>query len=231
MIRTFQDQTFRGFHDRNSGALFSGIEFRKCSFIGCGISTTLNPRLRTTVKDLKMIGCEQRGCIVHAAIFEDITIEDLVTNGLMQSWAAVYKHVVFEGKIDRIMISDCVSPGVATPLDQMAFDQENNAFYASVDWALDLSKANFVECDIRGVPSHLIRRDPDTQIVIKRERLLDGAWRQLDLSGTYWGTAIQLFLKRGHPDRVLVAPKRHKKYRQLLQGLQILRESGIAEPE
>ncbi len=34
-----------------------------------------------------------------------------------------------------------------------------------------------------------------------------------------------------YPDIVLVAPKRHRKYRDLLDGIRLLREAGIADPD
>jgi len=36
-------------------------------------------------------------------------------------------------------------------------------------------------------------------------------------------------LKDGEPALVLVAPKRNKKFRELLDGLKMLRDSGVAE--
>jgi len=85
--------------------------------------------------------------------------------------------------------------------------------------------------DIRGIPAHLIRRDPETQIVVKRENALEGKWRALDLENTYWQVAIDFMLEREDPDVVLVAPKRARNFKDLLRGLQLLREAGVAEPD
>jgi hypothetical protein len=117
------------------------------------------------------------------------------------------------------------------PARQQAFADANAAYYRTVDWALDISEAEFIGADLDGVPARLIRRDPASQVVITREKTLEGRWRQLDLSATHWATRIACFLRAGHPDLVLVAPKRSRSYRRLLEGLQRLRDAGVAEPE
>jgi hypothetical protein len=129
------------------------------------------------------------------------------------------------------MISPAVAPGSATQRQQNAFDEANAAYYAGVDWALDVSEAEFEEVDIRRVPARLIRRDPKTQVVVTRERAMEGRWRELDLSKTDWAGWIDMFLKDGDSDLVLVAPKRDRKYRDLVDGLKALRDAGVAEPD
>ncbi len=130
------------------------------------------------------------------------------------------------------MVSSALPPGVdglAPEEQQRVFDQANSQFYASVDWALDLTEAEFEECDVRGVPGRLIRRDPSTQVLVTRDAAITGRWRSLDLTGTYWATALDLFLESQMPDIVLVAPKRNKNFRLLAEGLQKLRDCGVAE--
>ena len=80
------------------------------------------------------------------------------------------------------------------------------------------------------MPGNLIRRDSASQVVVRREKAIEGTWRRLDLSKTHWATSLEFLLRRGDPDVVLVAPKRHRKYRDLLDGLRMLRDAGVAEP-
>jgi hypothetical protein len=77
----------------------------------------------------------------------------------------------------------------------------------------------------------LIRRDPATQVVVTRDKAMQGTWRNVDLSGTHWATSLQFMLNRGDEDIVLVAPKRHRKFKVLLDGLKRLRDAGVAEPD
>ena len=228
--QVFEKQEFARFYDRDSGRTFSEIEFRKCSFLSSAISITRKPELRSTVRDVRLIQCEQRGCALEAAIVEDVLVDGFKTNGLFQTWGAVFKHVTLRGKIERVMISPYVAPSIATEKQQRAFDEANAAYYAGVDWALDISEAEFEEIDIRRVPARLIRRDPETQVVVTRERAMEGGWRNLDLSKTDWAGYIDLFLKDGDAELVLAAPKRDRKYRDHLDGLKMLRDAGVAEP-
>lgn len=231
MTKTFDRQEFRSFHDRNSGRVFADLCFKYCRFVSCSVSTTLNPRKRSIVQNICFYGCEVRGCMINPAIVEDVLISSLKTHTLLQTWGAVFKHVKLEGNIGRIMISPFIAPGVAKPHQQAAFDKANAEYYQQVDWALDISEARFYECDIRGIPARLIRRDPQTQVVVTREKALLGEWRKLDLTRTFWSGWIELFLQEEALDVVLVAPKRHPKFNDLLDGLKMLRDAGVAEPD
>ena len=144
---------------------------------------------------------------------------------------AVFKHVTLKGKIERVMFSPAVAISKPDRKHQVLFDEANADFYASQDWALDIREGLFGECEIQGVPAHLVIRDPQTQVVVTRAKAARGDWRRLDLSKTHWATSLDFFLKSGEQDVVLVAPKRHRKYKQLLEGLMRLRDAGIAEPD
>jgi hypothetical protein len=230
---TFDRQSFHHLFDQDSARLFEDMVFKRCYFGGCGLSITRSPALRSTVRNISVISCEQRGSLIYGAVFDTVIVDGLKTNGLLQTWAAVFKHVTLRGKIGRVMLSNTVAPGVhgfAPVEEQEAFDKANSEFYASVDWALDLTEAEFDECDLRGVPGGLIRRDRATQVLVTRKAAISGRWRNVDLSKTYWPTALEFFIESGAPEIVLVAPKRNRKFQILLEGLQKLRDSGVAEP-
>jgi hypothetical protein len=231
MTTVFHDQEFKKFFDQDSRRTFSDLEFRNCRFINCRISITKNPRRRSTIRDVRLIGCETRMCGIEAAIIEDAVVDGLKTNYPLPIGGSVFKHVVLKGDIGRLMIDSTVLPGKLTEAEQEAFDEANAAYYASVDWALDISEARFRECDLRDIPAKLVRRDPATQVIVKREKALLESWRQLDLSSTYWATSLEIFLRRGSEDIVLVAPKSDPQYKRLLAGLMMLRETGVAEPD
>lgn len=227
-----ENQEFRRFYDQDSAKLFCDLEFRRCLFSNSALSITRDPKLRTTIRNVRLVDCEQESCSLRSAIVQDVEIDGLKTNGLFQTWGAVFQHVVFKGKIGEVMISPLIAPGRATAEEQRGFDAANEEFYSRIDWALDISQAEFEECDLRGgIPVKLIKRDPETQVVITRARALSGEWRKLDLAGTHWGVSVENLLMDGDQDKVLVAPKRSKKFKALLRGLQLLREAGVAEPD
>jgi len=233
MTRVFRDQLFRRFFDDDSRSVFEDVEFRHCSFESCVVSNTKDPALRSTVRRLQFIACDSSGFnSLGPAIIEDTTVDGLKVNDVLQTWGMVFKHVTLKGRIGRMMLSNCLFPSsTTTEAMQRAFEEANAAFYASVDWALDISEAEFQELSFRGIPGRLVRRDRETQIVVSRQKAMGGEWRKLDLDKTYWQVALELMLERGDEDVVLVAPKRAKDFKHLLRGLQLLRDAGVAEPD
>jgi len=249
MTHIFENETFSGFYEAgdhrarhvpDSGRpswyichSYESLEFRHCSFESCAISITRDPQKRSTFRNIRLIGCDVRGCAIDTAILEDIYVERLKTHNMLCCWGAVFKHVSLRGPVGKIMFNCAVATGTAKPEEQRAFDEANAVYYASVDWALDISEAEFEEGDIRGIPARLIRRDPESQAVVTREKALEGRWKTLDLSKTWYAHSMDLLLNElsNYPDIVLVAPKRHRKYRDLLDGIRLLREAGVAEPE
>ncbi|MCP4594813.1 MAG: hypothetical protein GY842_29130 [bacterium] len=236
MTRVFEKQTFVGFRDRDSRRTFTDIEFRRCTFVDGHVSITDDPALRSTIRRVRLIDCVRKrdpaglGC----PVIEDCLVENLKTEDLMLTWGAVFKHVTLKGRIGRIMLNNHVAPVASgTRAREQAFLDANAEYYATVDWALDISKAEFQECDIRGIPAHLIRRDPETQVVVTRERALTGRHRRLDFPDPIrlWPSWIDGFLEDGDPAVVLVAPKRSKHFRDLLIGLDMLRKVGVAEQD
>ena len=229
-MRILQNQKIESFRDRDSSSVFSNIEFIKCDFQGCALSITRDPALRTVVRGVKLTNCSQRGCTLHAAIVEDSIIEGFKTNGqLFQSWGAVFNRVTLQGDIDRIMVSGAVLPGVLGPDEQRSFDDSNDEYYKKVEWALDISKGNFKELCIRGVPGHLIRRDRETQVLVTREKALTMKWKKLEFRLGILPTSLDMFLQRQESSTVLVAPKRDKHFGDYLHDLNLLRKAGLAE--
>lgn len=228
-MKLYSEREFTDFYDRNSGKSFSDLEFRKCHFVNCAISITRDPRRRSKVSNVRFIDCEQHGCALETAIVEDVLIDGFKTNRLFQTWGAVFKHVVLRGKIGRLMTSPFVATGRGKSEEQKAFDEANFHYYSKADWALDISEAWFDEADLRGIPAKLIIRDPETQFILTQEKALKGIWREVDLSGTPWRIAIELFLNSGAEDEVFIAPKQNPRYRILLDGLWRLRDKGVFE--
>ena len=66
---------------------------------------------------------------------------------------------------------------------QGRFNKANAEHYKHVDWAIDISQANFsVECEIRSAPTNLIRRDAETQMITNRDLIMSSKWTESKLS-------------------------------------------------
>ncbi|MGC4006431.1 MAG: hypothetical protein QM811_26215 [Pirellulales bacterium] len=232
-MRLFQNESFDGgsFVDRDSAATFCDLEFRKCYFQGCVLSITGDPAFRTKVQNVKLVNCSQRGGALYSAVLEDVLVDGFKTHGLFQTFGAVFNRVVLKGKIDRLMLSTSVyqTQGVSEHLQ--SFHQANAEYYRNVEWALDISKAEFKELDVRGIPGHLIRRDPETQFLVTREKALQETWRSLDLQESIWSTAFWLLKQSSDQSTVLIAPKRHAKFQRYLADLKLMQSAGVIEPD
>lgn len=188
-----------------------------------------------------MRDCVALGCAIGSAVIEDVLVDGLLTPGRVPFFirGAAFRHVTLRGRFGGLTITgDARRPSMKGWDDadlRREIDAANATYYQSVDWALDISEIECEDLEIRGgIPSRLIRRDSATQVVITRERVLDGRWRDVDLSGTWWPTAIDMlanekYLDSGYPEKILVAPKLHPDFPRLLEGLRRLRAAGIAD--
>ena len=106
-------------------------------------------------------------------------------------------------------------------------------FYAATDWALYISRAEVLELEIEGVPADLIRRDPATQAIVRRRTVAGTSWQDtIPPWNEHWSAVIEMALdEESDDDIVLVAPKaaKKKKFQRLLDGIENLRDLGIAE--
>jgi hypothetical protein len=234
---------------------FSDLLLSECVFHGCRIGVPLiDPEApfhlhrhdlsrRPVLRNIEARRCELRGgnfgCALTAAVVEEVVLDDLMTDGLVQTWATVFNHVTLKGKIDRLMFSPFFSaeespyfaPGKPPSKFRQALDKANSDYYATVDWAIDIRDAEFKDFDCRGVPSRLVRRDPETQIMVTRERVL-ACGDAIAAGGTYWHGWLKLFLQDDfYNDAVLIAFKRSPKFKDLLAGIHQLRRAGVAEPD
>jgi len=173
-------------------------------------------------------------------VLSNVTISNLKTNDLFIVWCPYLNQVKLSGEIGKMKVNAAADTSTVGPMNkdkQRPFDDYRKQFYANVEWALDISEARFKEFGIRGVPARLIRRDPESQVLITRERALRVAtpgWEeQLDPANKLWPFMISLFLGDGDEDMVLVAPLGAAKAKRdlLLKGLQELRRIGLAEPD
>jgi len=227
-----ENRRFELLSDLELPKVLGGAVIRGCTFFACDFgATATTPAKRRKVKNVEVINCKTTNSTgIGSAIIEDVDIENLETSGPLFAWGAVYKHVRFRGRCGSFVLSS-LPPNAHTQRTEAAFKRANAAFYRGVDWALDISEAEFRDIDIRGVPADLIRRDPETQVVVRRANVerLQAKWRSLDLAGTPWAAMLDNVLAWGLEDTVFVAPKRQKHFRRWLAGLKLLRRTKVAE--
>jgi hypothetical protein len=138
--------------------------------------------------------CEVRKFPIGPALFRDITIENLKSDVIIV-YSALFDHVTFKGPCGNWMIHGSFLPSPPYRLPP-AYRDLWKQFYAHVDWAIDIHQAEFDDFDFRtgAVPARLVRRDPETQVVVTRERVMQGTWQKLDLDG-YTKVTLDLLIK------------------------------------
>lgn len=229
------------------------IVFQRCYFDNCSVRQAEHPEHRTIFRRVVFKNCRVWACNLDDVILEDVMVDGLRTGSgggriyPLKVTGARFTHVTLRGNVGGIIIAEAWSWFDHRPLWRQAFrrglppktrdrliNEANRAHYASVDWALDISEANFSSSPrIVGIPAGLIRRDPRTQVVVKRAKAttMQATWRSLDVSPWESELDLELRVRPDWPeDIVLVAARRSRRFREDVAGLERLREAGVAEP-
>lgn len=228
----YVERTFDGLGDH--GKLFGqrvleNMTFERCYFEGQWLSFVKRPPKRTIVRNVVLENCKAVGCTIGPAILDTIRVRNLKMDQTLQVWAAAFRRVKLEGRMPSLMVSPYFDPMlVGTPM-QYAFEEANRQFYSTVDWALDITEAEFPDVELRGIPARLIRADPEISAVVTRAKA--------EASDVWRDESVDLELRLGIDrmlescdDVVLVAATGHSRYGQLRTGLKRLLDLGVAEP-
>lgn len=230
-MKTYKNQVFTDLIDQDSFELFQNILFEKCEFKNCKLSQTENPENRSTVRNVEIEDCTMsNNCDTGCAIFENIEVDNLEIKGLLQFYGAVFKHIYFRGEVGKIFISNEIESSRADTIKE-SFASLNTKYYETVDWALDISRANFSDLEIWGIPSRLIIYDYKSQRIITREKAAAIKWDILDLKSDKFKSAVEKMLNADYEDIVLVAPRSGDDFEDLLHDLDLLTDAGYTEPE
>lgn len=219
--------------------LIEDLDLMKCSMESCCIANPRTPETRSIIRRVRLSSCSVSGCFVNGLIIEDSHIENLKKTGRIPLfvWGSVFRHVVICGRIaGGIIVNSCHQMDRFGGIDVSRWEQANLDYYRSCDWALDISKAVFtVMPALRGVPGRLVRRDPETQLLITRERANSTAWREsVDWSKgdrTWCQVTIDQMDLGGTDSTVFVVPKADRKFKELMVTADLMRRSGLAEPD
>jgi hypothetical protein len=230
----FANETFYSKIDRGGIGCIENLRFENCEFNNGGLSLTTSIDARTTVRNVELMNCRLNGCHCGPAIFEDVSVSGLETNDLVLLWGALFRRVTLRGSLGKFKLNLVVDTVDHSAKIQSPFDQFRERYYSEGVWALDIREAKFKEFEIRGIPSSLVLRNPESQVVVTRERALDEAWRyKVSPSNELWPFMIDMFLSDGEADRVFVVPMNapKKKRDTLMKQLDELREAGVTIPD
>lgn len=238
-MQTFVNETFDGLFDRNSGAVYSDFEFTNCTFHSCSLSLNAPPTRRTTVRRVIARHCstEISGGL-GPAVFEDVLVDTLSIRDQLRVNGGVFKHVItLCGTFGNLMLHNKYAPAFLN-LDGQdswgpAYAVANARYYEDVDWALDITRARFRDFDCRGIPTRLIRRDPETQVVLCRRRLEAIEWSRLDVGESDVLDVIRVHLEMIKDEDILLvaSAKSSRTLKTDVQAFEVLRREGLVESD
>jgi len=218
--RHFVKQAFSRLHYRGAAKL-EDAELTSCSFDGCKV-VCLDHRERVTVERVNAARCSEKSSTIRGMILRQCRITDLKSSGLLIVSSCLFDRVTLSGRFDRLMVTPTWAPETA------AFDAELAKEQSNVDWALDISETEAKALDIRGIPADLIRRDEETQALVRADIVREADWENVATGIARF--AILLMLERNQPSCVIVAPKRNKKkFAEVMLQISTLRKAGLAE--
>ncbi|WP_448132836.1 hypothetical protein [Stenotrophomonas rhizophila] len=167
-MKTFEGMNFKRKFD-DGGSTFSDASYTSCVFDNCGLSLCKRPDRMSVVSGLTVSECYVVNSEIGPAVFEDVVVNDLKTNPILLVWSSFFRRVKFSGRIGKLNFN--LRPwGFCTDSDVLSrFAEARSQFYAQTDWAIDISEARFLAFRCEGVPLHLIRRDPETQIILRKD--------------------------------------------------------------
>lgn len=223
-VTPLHDETFRNQKIIGAPRILGDVSLSRCTFTGSAVAQYDDPGFGLVIRNVESRRCRVDNSAVHGVRFESVLLEDLAVTSGIQLEACVFSEVVVRGNCGRIVTTP---PNYALSEEiRQKFVEGMRAAYRQIKWALDIREAKFSDSDFYYVPGELIRRDEETQFLLRRE-LFDGV-RISDLP-PYAGISASRFESSPWNSIVAVAPRRSKHFRQYLSDLQELRDMGLAE--
>jgi len=210
---------------------FSGGEYRACCFDNCSLAAAGPAGAYSYIGQCVLIRSRQLACGLSGVVLDEVLVDGLARLGRMPLFlsAVVFRHVTLRGRISMFKLNPTPQP-LPTPGQRESWIGAHLEFYRNVDWALDISRADFTfGPDLHYVPGQLIRRDEETQALVERDALQNALWQSLPWGGSALRVAVDWFLQDGpYQSTVLVAGRKTKSFRQDLDALEMLRREGLA---
>ena len=216
------------------------LEVRRCRIEMCQNPEQTSRGRRPRARNVKLVRCHVTASELGPVFAEDCLVDTLWLHrgmwGPQRLAGSVFRHMTIRGSISGGLRFIAAWDWLLDSRIRLCDTDEARAnadFYAGVDWALDISAAEFssVELTESGIPACLIRRDPDTQVVVDRKAAMEALRRRLELPDPAWLVGLERLVESGFDDTVLVAAKRGRRFAQQLASIALLRDEGLTMPD
>lgn len=207
-----------------AGVELADAEFERCSFEGGALVQYDDPTCGLEVRNVVLRRCKTGNAVVHGVRFDEVLVDGLTHRSPLRFESCLLRHVTLRGRIGPIMFM----PASRTIPDEMQqrFREHAAEFYADIDWALDITEAQFSDVDLTYLPGHLVRRDPEHQLLVHKE---PAAAANRDDLPAIAAIAAERAAKSPYATTVAAVPTRSKNSAQYQEELEALRARGIAE--
>lgn len=219
-----EKQVFLNVKSVGSNRTIADLELVRCEFTGSNLSQFDDPELGLVVSNVTATRCVAKRSFLNGVRFEDVLVDGLTTSGDLRMTGCALRHVTLRGRVGTWFVT---TPNTALPDDvQAALAVGIARYYRDVDWALDITEAEFQSANLSYVPGELVRRDPETQFLLRRDVVAD-----VDASSlpSFASIAISRFESTPFDSIVAVAPKRSKNFAEIKAHYQELRDRKLAE--
>ncbi|MFD9701376.1 hypothetical protein [Lentzea sp. NPDC059081] len=205
-----------------SPATIADLDFERCSFAGGVVMPPADdPAYELVVRNVVLRRCKAGNVELYGVRFEDVTVDTLSHPKPVEIEACVCSHVVLRGRVGAVHFRPAVDDDARAVLAPAAAK-----LYEDVDWALDITEAEFSDAELWDIPGHLVRRDPETQFLVHRAA---AAAAEIDTLSIDAQLIVERAAEAPYETSVVAAPTRAKSFREQLDALHELRGLGIAE--
>ena len=219
---------------RAASALYQDLEGNNIVFDSCIVPRRSSTDGRTILKNIVLNDSAHINCDIHTAALEEICINGLKRQGTapLFLWGCVFRHVKIKGRVAGLKVNTSVSPvpGISDE-ERSAWDRLAADFYGTVDWALDISDAQFQGgVSFEAIPGDKVRINGTTQALVTRDALqASDWWRTYDFGVTPLTVELSWFLNRSIYESVVVAARSDSRYfKQDVASINALRAAGVA---
>ncbi|MEV6734849.1 hypothetical protein [Streptomyces sp. NPDC051364] len=217
-----EGEEFKGVRLLGSNRVYEEVRAVRSTFSGCYLAQLDDPEYGLVVKNSSIEQCRLDRCSIQGVVFDTVTIDGLATKQLHRLHGCVFNRVTLRGKIGPIM---AMGPHTSLP-GRDNFIASIVDKYQEIEWALDISEATFSDADFYYVPGHLVRRDPETQPLLERERFSNVSASDLPTYAKIW---VSRFNESPFSSLVGIAPKASKYFNDYMREIEWLRANNLVD--
>lgn len=205
----------------SEGALFEGCKFGDIT-IG---SLTSSLEGRVTFEGVTLQKVKVGIVTMYAPILKSILVDNVSTRVHAHICGALFEQCVFKGRVGSLMLIEGVDRSKrASDGVNLEVINENAAAYDEMNWALDISGADFTEFDCRSIPAEKILINNESQIAVNYQKL-----KEITAHPDDEMSIMAEVLLGGRPSQynfVLTTSKRTKRYESEVRLFNYLQDQG-----